>query len=344
MATAQERQLLEAAKGGDQEAFGRLVETHRGELHAHCYRMLGSVQDAEDALQDALLRAWQGLPRFEGRSSVRSWLYRIATNACLTLIGRRPKRTLPIEHGPAAERGERPGEPLVESVWVQPYPDEMLGVEDGFAAPEARYERRESLELAFVAALQHLPARQRAVLILREVLGFSAREVADSLETTVPSVNSALQRARRTVEERIPEESQQATMRALGEERVREIAGRYMEAWERGDVNAVVQMLTADAAWSMPPMTVWYRGLEAIVDFLHEYPGRVAWRRLPTRANGQLAIGSYHWDEDRGLFKAWVLDVLTLRGDRIQEVTAFITPEIFPSFGLPENLSGPPAT
>src|SRR5918992_5001664 len=170
-ATAQERELLEAARGGDEEAFRRLLEPYHAELHAHCYRMLGSLHDAEDALQDALLRAWRGLPRFEGRSSLRSWLYAIATNTCLTAIEKRPKRVLPIDYGPAADPHRGPGEPLVESVWVEPYPDERLGVEDGFAAPEARYERRESVELAFIAALQHLPARQRAVLVLREVLG-----------------------------------------------------------------------------------------------------------------------------------------------------------------------------
>ena len=159
---------------GDEDAFGRLVEPYRGELHAHCYRMLGSVHDAEDALQETLLRAWRGLPRFEGRSSLRSWLYTIATNTCLNAIEKRPKRVLPVDYGPAADPHDGPGEPLVESVWVEPYPDETLGLEDGFAAPEARYEQRESVELAFVAALQHLPANQRAVLILREVLGFSA--------------------------------------------------------------------------------------------------------------------------------------------------------------------------
>ena len=193
---AREQELLKAAREGDEGAYGSLVEPHRGELHAHCYRMLGSVHDAEDALQEAMLRAWRGLPRFEGRSSLRSWLYKIATNTCLDAIARRPKRMLPLDHGPAADPDDGPGEPLVESVWVEPYPDELLGVEDGPAAPEARYERREGVELAFIAALQHLPANQRAVLILREVLGFSAQEVADSLETSVPSVNSALQRAR----------------------------------------------------------------------------------------------------------------------------------------------------
>jgi RNA polymerase sigma-70 factor, ECF subfamily len=204
-----ERQLLDAACGGDEDAFRRLVEPHRAELHAHCYRMLGSLHDAEDALQDALLRAWRGLGKFDGRSALRRWLYRIATNICLDALARRQKRVLPIDYGPPADGGaDEDGEPLADSVWVEPYPDEALGLEDGYAAPEARYEQREAVELAFVAALQHLPPRQRAVLVLREVLGFSAKEVSESLGTTVASVNSALQRARTTVEERLPEKSQ----------------------------------------------------------------------------------------------------------------------------------------
>src|ERR687886_33684 len=173
-----ERQVLEAARGGDESAYARLVEPYRPELHAHCYRMLGSVHDAEDAMQEAMLRAWRGLPRFEGRSSLRSWLYTIATNTSLNAIEKRPKRVLPIDYGPAADPHEGPGEPVVESVWVEPYPDETLGLEDGLAAPDARYEQRESVELAFIAALQHLPPNQRAALILREVLGFSAKEAA----------------------------------------------------------------------------------------------------------------------------------------------------------------------
>src|SRR3954470_15696704 len=178
MSATREQGLIEAARGGDETAFQALVEPFRGELHAHCYRMLGSVHDAEDALQETTLRAWKGLARFQGRSSLRSWLYTIAPNPCLTHISRRPKRVLPVDYGPAADPHGGPGEPVVESVWVEPYPDETLGVEDGFAAPEARYEQRESVELAFIAALQHLPPNQRAVLILREVLGFSAQEVA----------------------------------------------------------------------------------------------------------------------------------------------------------------------
>ncbi len=359
-----ERELLEAARGGDEGAFRRLVEPHRAELHAHCYRMLGSLHDAEDALQDTLLRAWRGLPRLEGRGLLRPWLYKIATNACLDAIARRPRRVLPVDYGPAADPHDGPGEPLVESVWVEPYPDEKLGLEDGFAAPEARYERRESVELAFVAALQNLPANQRAALILREVLGFSAREVADSLETTVASVNSALQRARKTVDERLPEQSQQATLRALGDQRLSDIVESYMDAMARGDVDAVVAMLAEDAAWSMPPLATWYRGHDALTVFLTRGPlsGDWRWRHLPTRANGQAAVGCYTWRAEEESYRPFALDVLTLRGSQIQEVTAFITrsihvrdrhvfarwPEqppdpsrvvaIFERFGLPDRL------
>ncbi len=351
--TSQERDLLAAARDGGEDAYRRLVEPRHAELHAHCYRMLGSNSDAEDALQEALLRAWRGLPRFEGRSSLRSWLYRIATNSCLDAVARRPKRVLPIDYGPAADPHQSPGEPLVESVWVEPYADEQLGLEDGLLGPEARYEQRESLELAFVAVLQHLPARQRATLILREVLGFSAREVAETLETSVASVNSALQRARDTVDQRLPEQSQQPTLRSLGDERLREIVEEYTDAMQRGDVDAVVSLLTEDATWSMPPMPVWYHGLEAISAFLTDYPLQERWRHIPTRANGQLAVGCYMWNEDRRSYPAAVLDVITLRGSRIRDVTGFVvpwvserfgeaagpvTPQTFRRFGLPEEL------
>src|SRR3954470_10482522 len=205
--------LLEAARGGDEGAFANLVEPFRGELHAHCYRMLASTHDAEDALQETMLRSWRALARFEGRSSLRSWLYTIATNTSLNAISKRPKqRILPRDYGPSCGADDVPGQPVIESVWVEPYPD--AGLEGAFAGPEARYELRESVELAFVAALQHLPPNQRAVLILREVLDFSAKEVAEALDTTTASVNSALQRARATVDERLPARSQQATLRS----------------------------------------------------------------------------------------------------------------------------------
>ena len=325
---AEEQALLAAAQGGDEAAFGALVEPHRGELHAHCYRMLGSVHDAEDALQDALLRAWRGLARFEGRSSLRSWLYKIATNTCLDLIGRRPKRVLPLDYGPADRSGRRaPGMPLVETVWIEPYPDEQLGLEDGFAAPEARYEQRESVELAFVAAIQHLPAEpaRRADHARGARLLGAARSPSRSTRRP-PSVNSALQRARKTVDDKLPERSQQATLRALGDERLREVVERYMDAMERGDVDAVVAMLADDAAWSMPPLASWFRGLER-----SRLPARSARCRASgagatchARANGQAASAPTRWDEREGAYLPFALDVLTLEGDRIAEVTAFI--------------------
>ena len=326
-APVQERALLEAARGGDENAFASLVESYRGELHAHCYRMLGSVHDAEDALQEALLRAWRGLARFEGRSALRSWLYTIATNTCLNAISRRPQRVLPIDYGPAADPHDGPAQmPVIESTWVEPYPDQGLGLEDGYAAPEARYELRESVELAFVAALQHLPANQRAALILREVLGFSAQEVADALETSVASVNSALQRARKTVDDKLPEQSQQATLRAIGDERLTEIVEGYMDAMGRGDVEAVVSMLSEDAAWSMPPLASWFTGREALRGFLSAGPlsGNFRWKRLATTANGQPAIAAYTWHEDEQAYLPFALDVLTLRDGKISDVTAFI--------------------
>ncbi len=317
---------LQAARAGNEAAFARIVEPHRRELQAHAYRMLGSVHDAEDALQDAMLRAWRGLARFDGRSTLRAWLYKITTNTCLDVIGRRPKRWLPIDHVPAADVGEAPGRPLIESVWVEPFPDVMLGLEDGYATPEARFEQRESVELAFVAALQHLPANQRAALILREVLGFSAKEVADTLDTSVASVNSALQRARKAVDERLPERSQTETLRELGDERLREIVEAYIDAMQRGDVDAVVTMLTEDAAWSMPPLATWYGGLDAVRVFLELGPlsGAWRWRRIAITANGQPAVAAYTWRDDEGCYRPFALDVLTLRGDHIEQVTAFI--------------------
>jgi len=324
--TGRERELLVAARAGDEAAFGHLAELHRSELHAHCYRMLGSVHDAEDALQDAFLRAWRGIARFEGRSSLRSWLYTIATNACLNQIERRPGRVLPLDYGPATDPHDGLGMPVVESVWMEPYPDRGMGLEDGLAGPDARYEQRESVELAFTAALQLLPPNQRAVLILREVLGFSAREVADSLETTVASVNSALQRARATIDDRLPEQSQQATLRALGDEDLRKMVEGYMDAMQRGDVDAVVGMLAQDAAWSMPPLAAWFTG-DALPAFLRFGPlsGAWRWRHRAGWASGQPAVGAYTWDEREESYLPFALDVLTLEGQKIKEITSFIT-------------------
>jgi RNA polymerase sigma-70 factor (ECF subfamily) len=352
--TAPDQQLLAAARTGDERAYADLVEPHRGELHAHCYRMLGSVQDAEDALQDAMLRAWRGLPRFQGRSSLRSWLYKITTNACLDVIGRRPKRVLPIEYGPPAGPHDDIAKPLVESVWVEPYPDELLELGDRLLGPEARYEQRESVELAFVAALQHLPSTQRAVLILRDVLGFSAAETADVLDTTVQSANSALQRARKAADERLPDESQQATLWTLGDKRLQELVETYMTAWEAGDVETIVGMLTDDVTLAMPPMPTWFEGRAGVRDFLTRFAfADQAQRRqlvsfageqrrvrlMPTRANGQPAFAAYYWNDEQDAYLPRALQVLTLRQGRIVDITGFVEPGMLAPFNLAERLT-----
>jgi RNA polymerase sigma-70 factor (ECF subfamily) len=330
---AREHELLAAARRGDEDAYRRLVEPHRAALHAHCYRMLGSVHDADDAVQEALLRAWRGLRGFEGRSTTRSWLYKVTTNACLTAIERRPKRVLPLD---AAPLGDSDGPPPAERVWLEPYPD--AAVEAAAAVPHARYDQREGIELAFIAALQHLAATQRAVLILREVLGFSAREVAELLDTTVAAVNSALQRARRAVDERLPERTQQETLRSLGDERLRALVERYVDAWERGDVGAVVSMLADDATFAMPPNAAWFRGRAAIADFLPRGPLSMRRRFVPVGANGQVAFGTYCWEDGR--FRANAIHLLTLRGEAIAEITAFLDPGVFAAFGLPRYVAG----
>jgi RNA polymerase sigma-70 factor, ECF subfamily len=300
-----------------EDTYAQLIEPHRAELRAHCYRMLGSVHDAEDALQDALLRAWRGLPRFEGRSSLRTWLYRIATNACLDLLERRPRQ--PAE-------------------WPEPFPDEMLEIEDGRAAPDARYEQRESIELAFVAALQHLPATQRAALLLRDVLGFSAKETAAALDITVASANGALRRARAAAKDSLPERSQQRTLRQLGDREVRGIVERYADALERGELDALVAMLADDATFTMPPLPDRFDGLGEIVPFLARGPFGERWRHLPVRASGQAAVACYMWDGGRDAYVFHAIDVLTLHGSRIRAITAFLDDQLFAAFGLPDEL------
>lgn len=337
--TSEERRLLDAARNGDDDAFRSLVDSHRAELLAHCYRMLASLHDAEDALQDTLLRAWRSLSRFDMRRSLRPWLYKIATNACLDVIAKRPKRVLPIDNAPPADVDAGPGKPLAERFWLEPYPDKLLGLEDDNATPEARYEQRESVELAFIAALQHLPARQRAVLVLREVLGFSAVEVAGFLEMTAAAVNSALQRARQAVEERLPARSQQSTLRSLGDERFRAVVRRFVDAWENRDVDTLVAVLVEDARFAMPPFSNWFQGRNAVIAFIRS-TGRPLLRHVPTEANGQAAIGWYLWDERRGSYLATSLEVLALEGAQVKEITAFAFPKLFPRFSLPAELPG----
>ncbi|MFF5289437.1 RNA polymerase subunit sigma-70 [Paractinoplanes globisporus] len=323
-------QLLRQAAAGGERAYAELVEPHRRALRAHCYRMLGSTQDAEDAVQETLLRAWRNLPSFEGRSSVRTWLYTIATNVCLRAVERRPSRVLPIDHGPPGDPHRPLGDPWPGSTWIEPYAEELLDLDRdaGIAGPEARYEQRESVELAFIAALQHLPPRQRAVLILRDVLGFSGTEVATALRTTPTSVYAALRRAHETVGDRLPVRSQQATLRALGDDRLREIVSRYVEAWERHDIGAIAAMLTDEATIAMPPTPTWYRGVDAIAAFLRARPlsGSLRWRLTPTFANGQLAARAHLWDPPTHSFRPHHTAVLTLRGELIDEIYTFLEP------------------
>jgi RNA polymerase sigma-70 factor (ECF subfamily) len=239
-----DRRLLDRARRGDERAFRNLIEPHRTALHTHCNRMLDSPHDAEDALQDTLLRAWRALPRFRGGGQLRTWLYRIATNVCLDAIAKRHKRALPLDYGTVTDASEdQPSQPALHAPQIQAYQEGMVGGPEAVAAPEARYEQREALELAFIAAHRHLPVRQRSALILRDVLGFSAKEAADALATTVPSVNGALLRARRAAEERLPDASQHPSLRTIGDRRLRQTAEHFADAFERGEIDAVLALL-----------------------------------------------------------------------------------------------------
>jgi RNA polymerase sigma-70 factor, ECF subfamily len=320
---------LDLAKRGDDAAFTRLVAPLRAELHAHCYRMLGSTHDADDALQDALVRAWRALGTFEGRGSLRSWLYTVATRTCLDTATARGRRALPVDLGPASEQTVVDDPPLTDVAWLGPYP----------APPAEQYEQRETVELAFVAALQHLPANQRAALLLFEVLGFSAAEIADMMATSTTSVNSALARARRVVAAKVSGPSQQQTLRRLGDATVAKIADGYAAALADGDADALVALLTEDVTWSMPPMPLWYAGVDDVLDFVRQVPFTCGdWRTRLVDANGQPAVAFYLCRPGETAHTAWAINVLTLRDDRISAVTAFVGTKHFTLFGLPTTL------
>jgi RNA polymerase sigma-70 factor (TIGR02960 family) len=329
---------LSGARAGDEEAFRELIDPYRRELQLHCYRILGSVQDAEDLLQETLLAAWRGLEGFDGRSSLRAWLYRIATNRCLNALRdrrRRPREVEPIAAPPEPTRRSEP-------IWLEPYPDALLDrVPDTSAGPQARYEVKEAVALAFVAALQHLPPRQRAALVLRDVLGFRAAEVADMLETSEAAVKGALQRARATLESRLPAGDRERAPLPRSP-RERELVGRFADAVGSGDVDGVVCLLTEDAWLTMPPQPFEYQGHEAIAGFLHD---RAALRGLPlrlvpTRANSQPAFGCYVPDAQTAIARPYGLMVLTLQEDQISAITWFGDSSVFPHFGLPRAPRG----
>ena len=332
--------LMTRARAGDGEAFRELTEPYRRELQVHCYRMLGSLQDAEDALQDTLLAAWRGLGGFERRASIRTWLYRIATNRCLNALrsaSRRPPLAWDI---PEVE----PPEPtrLGEVVWLEPYPDALLaGAIDVPPGPEARYEQTEAISLAFVTALQVLPPRQRAVLILREVLGYRAAEVAGMLDATVEAVNSALKRARATLQRRLPPTGDREPPPTPDSSAERALVARIVRAYDSGHVDALVALLTADVTISMPPIPLEYQGREAVAGFFTAI-GREGRRYdvVPTRANGQPAFGAYLRNPADGTRRATGLDVLTLAGDRVCAMAHFDR-SVLPWFGLPRSLPAP---
>jgi RNA polymerase sigma-70 factor (ECF subfamily) len=316
---------LDAARAGDERAFRALTDPYRRELHVHCYRILGSVQDAEDVLQETMLAAWRGLDDFRGQSSLRTWLYRIATNRCLNALrdsSRRPQ-----------------AEPIrtVEPTWLEPYPDVMLDeIADAAPGPDARYETKEAVTLAFVAALQHLPPAQRAVLVLRDVLGYRAAEVAAMLAMTETSVNSALRRARASVDGRLPDRGRAPLPRSTAES---ELVARYAAAFEAGDVDRLVALLTDDALMTMPPQPIEVHGPAAIAEFFleREWWGAGRARLIPTRANGQPAFGMYLRDPHAPIVRAHGIVVLTLSGDRVAHITRF-EPSHFARFGLPRRL------
>jgi RNA polymerase sigma-70 factor, ECF subfamily len=328
-------QLLSRARDGDELAFRELTDPFRRELQLHCYRILGSLQDAEDMLQETLLAAWRGLGEFQGRASLRTWLYRIATNRCLNLLRSNARRTAkevpPMPEPPPPTRRTEP-------LWLQPYPDVLLeGLPDAAPGPAARYETQEAVALAFVAGLQRLPPLQRGALVLRDVLGFSAGESATILETTEASVKGALQRARAALAER-PVDASNAPLPDSPQER--KIIGRFTEAFERGDAAAVIALLADDAWLTMPPYPFEYQGKAAITLFLEHRAGVRDPRRrvVPTRANGQPAFGFYVDDRHSGVARPWGLVVLTLDGEQISAITFFSDTSVFAHFGLPRML------
>jgi RNA polymerase sigma-70 factor (ECF subfamily) len=331
---------LDAARDGDHEAFALLIEPFRRELRAYCYRLSGSLHDADDLVQDSLLRAWRGLKSFEGRSSLRTWLYKVATSACLDALEKRSPRRLPMDLGPAVSAAASLASPRMEPIWVEPWPDEA-GDLDRRSSPEARYTLRESVGLAFLVALQLLPASQRAVLLLRDVLGWKASECGELLGLSVAAVNSALQRARETIDRRAP--ALRDASPVVKDERTAALLARYVEAWETADVDALVSLLREDATLAMPPLPQWLQGAQEIGTSLAAMllvPGsRGAFRLVPMGANGLPAFAAYHREEITGGWQALSIQVVEVLDGRIASIVAFLDTSLFGPFGLPRTLA-----
>jgi RNA polymerase sigma-70 factor (ECF subfamily) len=317
-----------------------LVESYRRELQVHCYRMLGSFEDAEDMVQETFLRAWRRRSSFGGRSSFRAWLYRIATNACLDALERRPPRVLPPQVAAAADP-RVPPLPTADVPWLQPYPDRLLeGIAPSDAEPDAALVAKETIELAFLVAIQHLAPRQRAVLIVRDVLGWSAKETAMLLETTVDSVNSGLRRARSMLKKHLPARRLEWASDSDPTEQERSLLQRYMDAHERADVAAFAALLREDARLTMPPTPTWYDGREAVVTFhaRQVFVPEYQWRFVVTRANRQPAVALYTRRPGESEYRASVMDVLLIEDGLLAQIDSFVLPHLFPAFGLPPTL------
>jgi RNA polymerase sigma-70 factor (ECF subfamily) len=333
---------LSAALAGDSRAFELLTEPYRRELLTHCYRMLGSLQDAEDLVQETLLRAWRRLSTYEGRASLRSWLYKISTNACLDALARRPRRLLPPSLYPQAGSLTSLPAPVSEPIWLDPFPDELQAPEDIASAPEARFEARESISLSFLVALQLLPPRQRCVLILCDVLDWQAGELAEMLGTSVGSVNSLLHRARVTLGKNYHSHRYDSTGTLSVDQGTRALLDRYLRAWESADMDEIVALLRENTIFAMPPFPLWLQGQAAIRTFISavilngDAQGR--WRLLPIRANGGSAFAWYQKDDSSHGYQAFAIQVLSLDAGRVAEITTFVEKSLFRFFNLPSEL------
>src|SRR6266540_4274810 len=345
-----EVEQLTAARKGNAQQFSELTEPYRRELQVHCYRILGSLHEAEDMVQETMLKAWKRLDTYEGRASFRSWLYKIATNSCLDFLDQKKSRLLlPFEERSPSDPKTPILPPTPEISWLEPFPDEWLGDKSALN-PEARYSNTESISLAFLTALQTLPPRQRAVLILREVLDFSANETSEVLELTTPSVNSALHRARTTLSRRYPQSEREDLTMSSMDEKTQRLLDHFVQAWESADVNGLVALLKADAALAMPPSLSWYQGQSAIRTFVATtvfgddgmFPGQAVkrWRLLPTNANGAPAFPLYQRDE-KDEYQPFGLIALTIDKDKLSQIISFINPTLPPLFGFPAKLGQP---